>query len=40
MMYISNNELTKTDKMIKVTKIASTNKNVIAVMQYMIIRVE
>jgi len=37
---VNNNELIKTDKRIKVSKIASTNTNVIAVMQYVIIRVK
>jgi len=37
MMYIANNELIKTDKRIKISKIASTNTNVIAVMEHIII---
>ena len=36
-MYIANNELIKTDKRIKISKIASTNTNVIAVMEHIII---
>jgi len=39
-MYTENNELIKTDKKIKVSKEASTNTNVIAVMQHTIIRVK
>ena len=38
MMYIANNELIKTDRRIKVSKIASTNA--IAVMQQIINRVK
>jgi len=37
MMYIANNELIKTDKRIKVSKIASTNTSVITVTQHVII---
>jgi len=37
MMHIANNELIKTDTRIKVSKVGSTNTNVIAVMQQMII---
>jgi len=40
MMHIANNELIKTDKRIKVSTVASTNTNVIAVMQQMIIWVK
>jgi len=40
MMHIANNELIETDKRIKVSKVASTNTNVIAVMQQMIIWVK
>jgi len=42
MTYIANNELIKADKWINVSKskLASTNTNVIAVMQHMIIRVK
>ena len=40
MMHIAINELIKTDKRINVSKVASTNTNVIAVMQQMIIWVK
>jgi len=40
MMYVANNKLIKTDKGIKVSKIASTNTSVRAAMQHMIIRMK
>ena len=36
MMHIANNELIKTDKRTEVSKIASANTNIIAVMQHTI----
>jgi len=40
MMYVASTELIKTDKRIKVSQIARTNANDIAVMQHMIITVK